>query len=200
MANTPPLWKQLLGAVSGAAIAVAIYTGYKSVEPLGAYLLPPGYHSSSSAAAGTGVRLNTTEVVERETRLNARAMEVASRFSAYRAGKSVMAVAPMHMAHSSSSEAMMAMEASSEKHKLPPAPAGAWLDQEWSSEPMWSTSSSVQSTMWIADASAHATTAKYASPEALPSSGAAGMLAVVAGIGGVLGVATLRVRTATLRA
>lgn len=208
MANSTPLWKQLLGAGVGSAVAVALYMGYQSTEPLRAYLLPPGYQkAASSIGTGTGVRLATKELLEREKRLNARAAGVAERLQRYREGQGmVAAVAPIKATHASSSMHASSEASSmqtSERHQLPPAPAGAWVEPVWSSEdPVWSSQGAWQtsSAAWVAAVSARSTTAKYANPEALPSSGAAMTLAIVAGIGGIVGLAALRLRRGTLAA
>lgn len=210
MANTNPLWKQLLGAVVGSAVAVVLYLGYQSTEPLRAYLIPPGYQkaTASSAMSGTGVRLATTQLIDREHRLNDRAERVASRLREYRENGMVAVVPSGKSSVSSSSweassEASMEMATSSERHRLLPARPEMWRDQ-WSSEAMWAGEavwqSSSSSVAPMVAASIRSSAAKYANPDALPSSGAAMMIAMIAGIGGIVGLGAQRWRRGTLRA
>jgi len=79
--NSSPLWKQLLGAVAGAGVALLLYGGYTQVSPkLTAWIVAP--QANINAEQPGGVRTNR-EVSDYEyKRFVARSQEIYRQFAA----------------------------------------------------------------------------------------------------------------------
>ena len=97
-----PLFKQIAGAVAGAAIALALYTVWQAGSPyLGAYLIPPGDHLRTEHT--TTVRFankNITEQSDRYRLIAERTRKIATDLAERRANNGLTldespAVAPM---------------------------------------------------------------------------------------------------------
>ena len=120
--DRPPLWKQILGAVVGGGLALALYYGYDFAKPrlLGYLMLPPvdGGRTYDLSAANIADRtMNDTD----RRRLVARNMQAAAGVEGKQADLSNTAPLDTHsldinwpgIEQSSSSSAKSAMEASS---------------------------------------------------------------------------------------
>lgn len=91
--KTPAVWKQVLGAVAGAVIALGGYTVYDWAEiDLGAYIVLPGGVEVSSEGRPRPETLRE-EVMSRQAEVIARAQQIASEMRASAAASSAAAMA-----------------------------------------------------------------------------------------------------------
>lgn len=111
--DRPSLWKQVTGALAGAALAVGGYMSYQyGSDAVRAYLIPPGFDEEHLPRGG--IRLSDAEPTDREERLHAKAKEAVARMRELQQQTVAQASsAPAPMAEmssaSSSAEAMVAM-------------------------------------------------------------------------------------------
>lgn len=78
--SRPPLWKQIAGALGGAAIAFALYTGYQTVEPtVTAWVSLPMTDAKPAAQAKINLS-DPTASPETQERIARRAKAIAERF------------------------------------------------------------------------------------------------------------------------
>lgn len=89
MDSRPPLWKQLLGAVLGAGVALLLYEGYSVASPvLTAWVVAP--QSQIRAEHPGAVRVNEQVGEYSFNRMAARAKEIYQRFAAEQAPKAAI--------------------------------------------------------------------------------------------------------------